>query len=259
MRQITTWSVLFFLFWLLNACTTEIIDSHSPRKNLSRAANINRKLGLIYLQQGNIQQAKQKLLLAQQQHPSAAIDRALAYFYDKTGDLSQADNYYRKAIAKAPVAGAGHNNYGIFLCRVKHYRQAEQEFIAAVADTNYLNTVNAYENAGLCALLIPDNSKAKQYFIKALQQNPNAVTSLQQLIRLNYLQQQYQQANLYLQRYINIKQVDAKTLWLGVQIALKLNNKAMLQQYGTLLAIHFPKSAEFIQYQRLMRSNIGDQ
>ena len=258
MRQITTWSVLFFLFWLLNACTTETVSSHSPRKNLFRAANINRKLGLIYLQQGNIQRAKQKLLLAQQQYPSAAVDRALAYFYEKTGELAQADSYYRRAIKKAPVAGAGHNNYGIFLCSEKHYRQAEQEFITAVADTNYLNTANTYENAGLCALLIPDNSKAKQYFVKALQQNPNALISLQQLIRLSYLQQQYQQANLYLQRYINLKQADAHTLWLGVQIALKLNNKAMLEQYGTLLATHFPKSAEFIQYQRLRESSVSD-
>lgn len=258
MRQITIWGVLLLSLLLFDACTTETVSTHIPEKNLPRAAMINLKLGLIYLQQGDVPKAKQKLLLAQRQHPSAAVIRGLAYFYEKTGDLSRADVYYRKAIAKAPLAGAGHNNYGVFLCKAKRYRQAEQQFVAAITDINYLNIANAYENAGLCALLIPDDSKAKRYFKKALQQNPNIVTSLRQLIRLNYEQRRYQQANVYLQHYLNIRQLDADTLWLGAQMALKLNDKAMWQRCGALLATHFPRSTQFAQYQRLMRDKMSD-
>ncbi len=256
MQQITNWSMIFFLLSLLAACATETVSDHSSEKNLPRASAINLKLGLIYLQQGDIRRAKQKLLLAQRQQPSAAVDRALAYFYERTGDLSRADVYYRQAITKAPTVGAGHNNYGVFLCREKRYQEAQRQFAAAIADTNYLNTANAYENAGLCALLISDYSKARQYFVKALQQNPNTVTTLRQLISLHYAQQQYRQADVYLQRYIKIGRVDANTLWLGVQIALKLHSKATLQQCGALLGKHFPESTQFMRYQRLVQSNI---
>ena len=256
MRRISKWGIILLSIGWLAACTTNTVTNHRPpERNLVQAAAINVKLGLSYLQQGNIAQAKQKLLLAQQQHASAEVYRALAYFYEKTNNFKQANDYYQQAIAKAPTAGAGHNNYGVFLCRQKQYQPAEQQFLAAANDPNYLHTAAAYENAGLCALLIPDQIKAEKYFTQALQQNPNMLTSLRQLATLNYQQQQYQQAGIYLQRYIKIGQPDTDTLWLGVKIAKQLNDAVMLQKYGRLLKTHFPQSTQFAQYQKLIEGH----
>ena len=258
MKRISTWCSILLVIIILSACTTETTTTSTTKKDLQKASQINVKLGIKYLQQGDVPLAKQKLLLAEQQASSAEVYRAFAYYYEKTGSMQQADNYYQKAINKAPADGAGHNNYGVFLCRQKHYQQAEQQFLAAIHNPHYINTANAYENAGLCALLIPNNTKAIAYFQEALQQNPNMPTSLQQLVHLSYVQQQYQQANLYLQRYINVGQVSANTLWLGVQIALKLNDKTAMQTYGTLLKKRFPGSAQFAQYQQLIQASAND-
>ncbi len=258
MRKFGVWFVLVVMILALNACKTQPIATHTKAlKDLSKAAHINVQLGIAYLHQGDTVRAKQKLLLAEQQAPSADTERALAYFYAQTGNLPQANQYYQKALRRSPDDGATHNNYGVFLCRQKKYQLAEQQFLRAINIPRYVNTADAYENAGLCALLIPDYTKAKAYFEAALQSNPNLPVSLQQLIRLNYTQQQYQQANGYLQRYIKVGQITPNILWLGVQIAQKLNDNVKMQQYGRLLKSRFPHSAQFAQYQQLtqVRSN----
>jgi type IV pilus assembly protein PilF len=155
-----------------------------PTTNLQEASQINVRLGLGYLQQGNYPRAKEKLLLAAQQNVSQSSYGALAYFYERTHDNKLAAEYYQKAIALAPENGAPHNNYGAYLCRTGEYVAGDQQFKLAVNDTKYVNSASAYENAGLCALLVPDKAKAKIYFEKALQQNPKLSTSSRELAEL---------------------------------------------------------------------------
>lgn len=237
----------------LLGCTSETINQNTPAKNYQEASNLNVQLGLEYLHQGNTARAKQKLLLAIQQNPSLRSYGAMAYFYEQTGDMKQAEQNYLQAISENSVAGAGHNNYGAFLCRQGKYEQAEQQFKLAIADPNYLHTASAYENAGLCALLIPDNTLAQTNFEKAVQQNPRMWSALAQLAKLNYQQGKYQQANQYLQSYIKADSVSPDFLLLGVQVAKKLNNKALMRQYVQLLQQKFPKSKQYQQALRVMR------
>ena len=120
-------------------------------ENHKTSANYNAQLGLAYLKQGNTQAAKNKLLLALQQSPDdPLILDSMAYFFEITGEIKLADNYYLQAIKRAPKSGAAQNNYGVFLCRHKRYQESLNHFSLAVKDNNYLNTAQAYENAKLC-------------------------------------------------------------------------------------------------------------
>ncbi len=76
------------------------------------------------------------------------------FFYGKTGDLPKAREYYSKALTYSGHAGAQLNNYGAFLCRQGQYAEAEQYFLKATKDLKYDHTAGAYENAGLCALIV---------------------------------------------------------------------------------------------------------
>lgn len=254
MKLLIKLSVFFAILLALSACTTENIDEQTgaPTKNLDQASEINVQLGLQYLNQGNTARAKQKLLQAIKQNPTSTAYGALGYFYETTGDQKQAEQYYLKAISLNPTAGAGHNNYGTFLCRQGRYQQAEQQFKLAVSDKNYLKDASAYENAGLCALLVPNRQKARQYFLKAVQQNPRMSTSLAELAKLSYRQRNYVQANNYMQQYVKSGSVAPDTLLLGVKIALKLKRTPLAKEYGFLLQTNYSNSSQYKQYLNLM-------
>lgn len=204
MRKLVYIFSLFLCCGLLVACSSNQ-EMQTSSANNPDASQINVRLGLSYLQQGNYPRAKEKLLLATQQNGSAQSYGALAYFYERTQDNNQAATYYQKAIAINPKSGASHNNYGAYLCRTGDYPAAEQQFQLAVSDTKYINSASAYENAGLCELLVPDKTKAEMYLKKAIQQNPKLPKSLYELAQLSEEQGNTEQAKLYMDQYLKVK------------------------------------------------------
>lgn len=173
--------ILIFLGLLLAACTT---ISNTPKTN-PEAAIDNTKLGLLYLQQHKIEPAKAKLLLAMQQDPNSPIVLdSMAYFIEQTGDSSKAKAFYLKAIDLKPENSELKNNYGAYLCRQKQYKKAIKYFLLAARDINYLYTAKAYENAGLCALRIPNKKLAQKYLKKSLENDPNNQYVKKKLLKL---------------------------------------------------------------------------
>src|SRR5947207_10698213 len=100
------------------------------------------------------------------------------------GDKKLANHYYLKSVELAPSRGDIQNNYGTYLCRSGHYQAAIAHFEQAVHDVNYLDMASAYENAGLCALKIPNKVLAKKYFKLAVTMDPNRTGAAQQLAKL---------------------------------------------------------------------------
>lgn len=67
----------------------------SKKHDLSKAALYNVQLGLGYLKQGDRPRAKNKLLVALEQEPkSPDVNSALAYYFEQTKDLEEAEKYY---------------------------------------------------------------------------------------------------------------------------------------------------------------------
>lgn len=173
---------LAMFFSLLTACLANKSAVNEENEQAIKVAKINVQLGMAYLEDNNIQRAKQKLLLALRQGPTIPETwYTMAYFLEATGDKEQARIYYLKAISIAPQRGDAQNNYGTFLCRSGEYKESMQYFMRAVKDPNYLDVAGAYENAGLCALKIPDNKLAVQYFQMAVRQDPNRSTALRSM------------------------------------------------------------------------------
>lgn len=241
-------SLLILTFIIFSGCSHTSNTQVRVVKKSQTAAGFNVQLGLGYLEQGNMQRAKIKLLLAMKQAPDwPPVLNAMAYFLEKTGDVAEATKYYNRSLELSPHDGSVLNNYGTFLCRQKHYQEAEKYFLQAVDDPNYLTISEAYENAGLCALAIPDNKKAIQYFDKALLQDPSRPASLYELAALFYKQQQYAKAKQYIDRYLSLAQENPRVLLLANQVALKLNDKDAALRFANLLKAHFPTSQEYKQ------------
>lgn len=170
---------VFFIFLTTAVCADE--------SNNAKAAATNAQLGLAYLNKNMYPQAQSRLQTALQEDPkSPASWYSMAYYYEKTNNLKLADQYYQKAISIDPHSGSAYNNYGTFLCRQGNYKAAISEFLTAINQKDYAFVAGAYENAGMCALRIPNRPLAEQYFEKAIDNNPNMPYSLLCLARLNF-------------------------------------------------------------------------
>lgn len=249
----TLLSILFFI----TACST----TSSPMKdheeaggtNVSQsnptAANYNVQLGVNYLQQGDVQRAKHKLLTAMDQAPdSSQTQAAMGYFMENTGEQLAAEKYYQKAVDLNPQAGSAHYNYGSYLCRQKRYQEADKQFQLAVQDVNYLNTAVAYENAGVCAMQIPDFNKAAGYFQKAVSQDPRRANAFLQLGKINYSQSSFAAAQQNLNQYMQlVTDPSAEALWLGVRLARSQNDNTTAGRYAIMLQTKYPNSDEYKQ------------
>ena len=173
--------ILFILLSCLMGCASNVTPQNQ------HAASYNIDLGLGYLQEGDLARAKHKLLLAEQQAPrNPAVQDAMAYFLERTGEPQRAAEYYQRAIQLAPKSGKVQNNYGTFLCRQGQYQAAISHFKLALQDPSYLYPAQVYENAGKCALKIPDKNLARAFFQQALQQDPQSKRALQELANLGY-------------------------------------------------------------------------
>ena len=149
------------------------------------AAMTNARLGMAFLDKGLYTASKEHLLTAIKEDPKLAVGwYSMAYYLEKTGNINAADQYYQKAVSVEPHSGSAINNYGTFLCRTGKYQAAIDTFLRAANEPNYLQSASAYENAGICALKIPNNTLALKYFHEALDNNPSMPFSLLSLARL---------------------------------------------------------------------------
>lgn len=219
-------------------------DSDMTSKKIT-AADANIQLGMNFLAKGDVLAAKQKLLNALRVAPSyPPAWYTMAYYLEVTGQEQAANRYYLKAIALSPKSGDSQNNYGTFLCHRGKVKESLTYFVAATNDPNYMESGGAFENAGLCALLIPDSQLAKSYFNKAVLRDPNRTRSLTQLATIYYQQQNYPLAKQYLQRYFLKAKPTPETLLLAVKISQQTDGPQAARVYATQLTREFPTSPE---------------
>lgn len=194
--------------------TSANIITYNPK-----AAETNLQLAVGYLQEENTQKAKQKLLLAEQEDPkSPFVWDTYAYFYAKTGDDDKAMSNYKKALSLAPHNGKILNNFGVYLCRKGKYQTAIDYFSLAVEDKTYLTTAEAYENAGLCALSIPNKPLAKSFFLKAVSNDISLKDANIELAKMAFDDKNNDEALFYLKRYNTYHQPSSESLWLEAQL-----------------------------------------
>lgn len=208
-----------------------------------KAANINAQLGVGYLQEGQVERAKTKLLMAQKQDPhSSEVAGAMAYYYDTTGNTQEANRYYSQAYSWAKDKGDAANNYGVFLCRQKNYKEADRYFEKAINDPNYVRTAQTYENLGLCHLAQNDSATAKDYFLEALRIDPRLASSLLQLAQISVNAKDWVAAQNYLSDYTATGAQSADALWLGIQTAQALGDKNKAMSLALQLRKLYPNS-----------------
>ncbi|AXT39702.1 type IV pilus biogenesis/stability protein PilW [Alteromonas sp. BL110] len=207
------------------------------------AAKTRMSLGLTYLQNNNYTQAKKNLDKALAFNPrSADVQYAMAYYYQLVGDNQRAEEYYKTAIDIAPDDGDIANSYGAFKCQNGDYDKAKAYFFEAINNRLYANAAQTYENLALCAQSQGKLDEAIGYFKNALQHQPARGKSLFLLSELYTVSQQWDLADITLQKYQRVAKVTPDSLWLAYEIAKGQKDLEKAKGYGDMLLSLFPES-----------------
>jgi len=233
----------FLMSIFLSACTYSGSDMDSEQS--ARAADINARLGVGYLRQGKYDIAKEKLEKALSQDPNNAdIYHYLAELYRRVDEPELAEGYYQRALDYNENDSALMNNYSVFLCGQKKYKEANKYFNKVMKDPVYQRKDLVYENMGLCAKSQGNLFLAEKHLNKALAMNPRLPNTILNLAQISFDKQQLKQADFHFKRYVKMAQHTPQSLWLGYLLEKQIGNKNQAVSYATLLKGKFPDSRE---------------
>lgn len=242
MQRIPAIGAALLTVMLATACTTT--PSASDR-SLHKAAQLNAQLGANYLQQGNLEQANEKLTKALRQDDEN-VDAHLTYalLQMELDKPEAAHRHFREALELAPDDPRIHNNYGTFLCEQGEYEQGIEHLLRAAENRLYSTPEYAYANAGTCAVDAGRSEEARRYLRQALEISPRLPSALRELAALEYERGRSAAAKRYLERYHETYVPSAQTLLLATRVERRLGNHEQSEDFGRKLLRNFPDSEE---------------
>ena len=220
-------------------------SEHSKRGSDIEIAIANMNLGIAYMQEGLFEKALENLNYAREIKPDyPPIYNALGVLHQNMKEYAIAENNFKMAIELNPNDSSALNNYGLLLCNTQRYEEANEVFLRAASNPLYATPELAYNNAGTCALKNGQIELAEYYFNEALRRNPRVGPALIQMAEISYDQGNYMPAREYLDRYLELINHTAQSLWLGIQIERELGDQDAVSSYTLLLRNQYSESEE---------------
>ncbi len=215
-----------------------------------RAADIRLQLGLHYLAAKQYAAAQRNLLRAQQAAPQDyRVPLALARLSEAQQNGAQTRHHYQRAQRLAPHNGLVANNYGAFLCGLRQYDDAHQQFKLAAQSQAFDARQDALLFSGYCYLQAGEHDAARTSLGSALAAAPEQGQLLLAEVEKQLKKGELTAAQLLLEIYHQHLPATANSLWLHIRFAAQQGNAADVTRYGDRLARRFPQS---IQYQRYL-------
>lgn len=236
---------------LLAACAST--DNGGREVNNQEAAKANVQLGVAYMQQGNLQLAKDKLDRAEKQDPkSHEVQWARASLAERLGQDADAERHYQAAMRLAPGNPEITNTYAVFLCRTGQVDKALPLYEAVIRDRLYRTPWAAATNAGVCLRSDKRAADAVPYFERALALRPDFAPAVVELADTQIALEKPDLARAAVDRFLQIGRRSADVLLLGVRASLAQGNRAAADTYARLLRRDFANTPQAQALQQLL-------
>ena len=240
----------------LTGCTVSEIIGSNLQKDPTKRITVGMQAATEYLKANDVENALRHLTAVLDLDPkNADAHQTMALVYTQEGNLSKAEEFYKKAIRYDDSLSSARNNYATLLYSQGRYEDAIEELKVAAADLSYDNRAQAVQNLGLCYVKLGRNFDAESSFQTALRLNPKLPRSLLELSDILWQQNQHKLAARYLREYAAIARHTPRSLWVGIQIERVNGDENALSSYALALRNLYPKSQE---YKRYMETKTND-
>jgi type IV pilus assembly protein PilF len=246
--------LLVTLAVLLAACVTSGNGKNNPNPSsrfkseeteAEKAGSLNKQLGTVYLRQGNLALAKEKLERAEKYNPrDPEIHSVLALLYERLDIPKEVDGHYKTAIRLAPDNPQILNNYAVYLCRSGRTDEGVKRFMEAARNPLYRTPELAYSNAGVCLRTAKRFDEAGNAFARALQIRPNFPEGIFQAVDLKIERGQAAQGREQLDKFLASYEATADLLALGVRMSRAQGDRMAEEKYTRRLRVEFAGSEQ---------------
>lgn len=216
----------------------------SPEAGTS-PADVYIDLSAAYLRESRLSEALLNARKAVQvDSRSSNAQYMLALVQQALGQPQPAETAYRRAIALDPRNPLALNAYGLFLCNRERMDEADPYFRRALDNPLYPTPWLALHNAGWCHERAGRPEQAERDYRAALRENPKFAPSLLGMARVSVATGNHLSGRAYLQRYEEVAEHTAESLWIGAQAEHHLGDRKQKASYGLQLRARFPDSDE---------------
>lgn len=223
----------------------------SDEGNGRKRARLRLELAIGYFEAGQTTVALDEIkqsLTADPTYAEAYNLRGLVYM--RLDDAGLAEDSFRRAIALNPREPNTLHNYGWLLCQQGRNGDAMQQFAQALAIPGYADRAKTLMTQGVCQIKAGDRVDAERSLTQAYEIDPGNPVIGFNLATLLLQREDMTRAQFYIRRVNNSPSANAESLWLGIKIERRLNNREALAQLASQLQRRFPQSREAIAYER---------
>ena len=167
----------------------------------------------------------------------------IAVIYQKMGEVSRAEENFKRSLELSPKNPDILNAYGTFYCSQRRYAEAQTQFAKAIENPLYTNPWMSMTNAGTCAATAGDSAQAEAHFRKALAANPRFGPALFKMAEIEFKRGNPKAAKEYLDRYFQANTPEPQVLLLAIRTERNLGNAKSAATYEQVLRKSFPDAS----------------
>lgn len=229
---------------------TDIV-TESDEPDVRRRARLRLELAAGYYEQGQTNVALDELKQALVIDPTfsdAYNLRGLVYM--RLNDIPLAEDSFRRALAMNSRDANVAHNYGWLLCQQGRYRESTDFFTQAISNPTYPDQAKSLMTLGVCQVRAGQRDEALQSLTRSYEMDAGNPVTGYNLANLLYQRNDLTHAQFYIRRLNNSDLANAETLWLGVKIEQRLNNREAMLQLGDQLRKRYGQSREAASYEK---------
>lgn len=226
-----------------------VTESDEPEGR--KRARLRLELAVAYFDKGQTTDALDHL------KQSIAADPTLFEAYNLRGliymrlnDLTLADESFRRALSINPKAASVQHNYGWMLCQQSRYPEAMQMFANALGNPAYGDRAKTWMAQGLCQQRSGQSADAESSLLRAYELDAGNPITAYNLSLLQYQRGDFVRAQFYMRRLNNSELANAESLWLGIKVERRMENREAMAQLGAQLKKRYPQSREYLAFER---------
>lgn len=227
------------------------LHTSSDEPAVRQRARVRLELAVGYFEQGQTTIALDELKQAITQDPTYADAFNLrGLIYMRLSDFRLAEESFRRALSLKPKDPDVSHNMGWLLCQTGRWSESEGFFSQALASPLYGNKSKTFMTQGLCLMRAGKLSEAEGMLARSYELDAGNPVTGYNLADLLFRRKDFRRAQFYIRRLNNSEFANAESLWLGIQVERKMDDRVAMMQLVAQLRNRFPQSKELGSYER---------